>query len=264
MNILLTCIGNSDPYNDYSGKVIPGPLLTLLEEEDFDLIYLLYTEDMSETAGAACKAINKIYGHKTSVEYRPFLMEDPSDYPRLLRAMKSECIGIRRIHAKSKVNYFVQISGGTPQMQWTWLTLVQRNILPATVYAMHPRYIKTIKPPYHYIVEISELAEAVQPEVVELREQVENITAENNSLKLENMRMKENLQSSSTQLEIDILPEDFNLLEYLKSEKKRIIAAAHSRHPQNASDAARLIGIQPHTFRKEAEELGLRQRKNGD
>ncbi len=256
MRILLSCVGNSDPFGD--GKSMPGPILTLLEERDFDRIYLLHDTMLNERAARTVREIHSFARNNPEIEYRPMILDDPSNYPRVLRAIRHESEQIRAKHSRGDVEYSVQISSGTPQMQWAWVVLIHRGIIPAKAIALHPRYLKQYSRPYHHVVDLRDIGIG---DPVQAKESVDAVSEELQLLRVENARMRPSVDKLASSVDDHQLPEGFRLLDYLKSEKKRLIAAALQEHPDNAAEAARMVGMEAPAFRRAAEDLGLRPRR---
>ena len=260
MNILFSWIGTCDPYLG-NNKESYGPILTLLEEIKFDKVYILYNAIFQKKASDTCIAIKDICTHKIETELVRIELDDLTDYPRIRRAVEYESNKIKNKHSRSSVNYGIHLSCGTPQMQWTWITLVQDGKISATLYALHHGHVEQFKnPPHHYIVDIDIMQNERAMKVIELHDEIKELHTQIKTLEAENARLKQFANSTNSQVEIELLPDDFKLLDYLKDEKKRLIADALDRHPDNAADAARLLGVCPHTFRKIADETGLRKR----
>ncbi|MBP6965143.1 MAG: hypothetical protein KBC96_12130 [Armatimonadetes bacterium] len=258
MKILVSCVGNSDPYGD--GKSMPGPILTLVEELDFDEIFLLHVAGLNKRASETARLIPSFAKNNPEVEHRPMLLDDPTDYPRVLRAMRAECVQIVAKHSRRDAEYSVQISSGTPQMQWAWVVLVHRRIIPATAIALHPRYMRQFSAPYHYAVDLNDLGIDHLAQEGELQESVEALSAELTTLKLENARLRASVEKTQSSIEEEV-PDGFRLFDYLQNEKKRLIAQALQKHPDNAAEAARMLGMEAPTLRRAAEDLGLRPRQ---
>lgn len=261
MRVLLTCIGSNDPYSvDDDGKKIPGPILTLLEEQKYDRVFLLWglDNDFNIRAGQTAGEIRRLYT-ATDVENKSFDCKDPTDYYILMKEMKAICLDIRKHFSSESATYVIQVSSGTPQMQVVWLSLVQSGVINATVYALHPRYRPEYSRPYAYEIVLEETGVHNSVEMDELRSQLNEAKSEISRLKLESTAAGLNAVLPGG-VDICDLPHGFDLLEYVKSEKRRLIAAAVALHPDNSAQAARLLGMNPHTLRKEADNLGIKQR----
>ena len=175
-----------------------------------------------------------------------------------MRAIRHECEQILLKLGPDRAEICVQISSGTPQMQWAWVVLIHRGIIPARAIALHPRYLEQYSRPYHHIVDLSDLGIG---DSARLQEALNAASRELQALKLDNESVLSSSERLASSADEDDLPESFCLLDYLKSEKRRLIAAALRKHPDNASEAARMLGLEAHTFRRAAEDLGLRPRR---
>jgi hypothetical protein len=87
LRILLTFTGFHDPYS--KGLVgedeQPGPILSLLQERSFDLVYLLATPNTERNTASTAAELKK------RVELREVALplHDPTDYGAILRNLRS-------------------------------------------------------------------------------------------------------------------------------------------------------------------------------
>lgn len=160
--VILTCVGTRDPYHQGKGREFQviyeeegdnylslqelqkGPVLSLLGNinvEKDDKIYLLSTRPAknvrqpTELNGEKLRdEISRL--HSLEAIHRP--MNDPSRdppdwnpsaYRDVFRNMKDAVVDI--IEEEGEKDYFVAYQSGTPQMQASWLVLVNTGLLPA-------------------------------------------------------------------------------------------------------------------------------------
>jgi len=260
MDVLLTCVGQSDPYNDFTGEEIPGPILTLVEERRFDAVELFWTPSnvMNKYAADTRKALIRSGFAEDSVGLNKLMVDDPADFVAVLDAMRDACLVVCNKYESSGAQYYAHVSSGTPQMGWSWIVLVQSGVLSARLIVLRPRYISSIEPPYSYELDLQSIGLGLCTDEAErLRTENESLRAELSRLRTENEALRTAVGEG---MGIGEVPEGFCLADYLEQEKRRLYGIALSRHPENASAAARLLGVAPHTFRKEAARLGLRSR----
>ena len=259
-NILLSCIGSNDPFSvDNDGKEIPGPLLTLLEEQQFDKIYLFVDTNprFNRRAGEFKKTVDAKYP-KTKITFINYDIMDPTDYEFLYEIFSEAVLGITQKESKEPSEYYIQVSSGTPQMQWVWITLVSNETIKAKLLEVKPRYIKTVQKPYAREI-VFNFNKVSNPNIyTNLEARIAELEEENRVLKTKlaaEHQLQGNTSNKSAKKNVKL-----NLNEDLEKLKRVYYAIALQKHPDNASKAAELLGISPHTFRKEADRLGLRER----
>jgi len=126
MKILLTFIGNNDCYTN-EGKY--GAILSILEKEKYDKVYLLYsTESYLKAASDILVYCEKKYSN-TTISYTPALVHNPTDYntvyPEMYRVIK-------QIKAENPVaEYTISITSGTPTMHACWIFLREGGVIDA-------------------------------------------------------------------------------------------------------------------------------------
>jgi len=261
MDVLLTCVGLSDPYHNFTGKEIPGPILTLVEERRFDAVELFWTpgDVMNKYAANTLKALIRSGFEESSISLNKLMVDDPADFVAVLDAMRDECLMVCKKYESIGARYYAHVSSGTPQMGWAWIVLVQSGVLPARLIALRPRYIIGIERPYSYELDLQAIGLGIcTDEADRLRTENESLLAEVSRLRTENEALRAAIGGC---VSVGEVPEGFRLADYLEQEKRRLYGIALSRYPENASAAARLLGVAPHTFRKEAARLGLRSRR---
>jgi len=140
MKILFACVGNRDPFDE--GK--PGPVLTYMEYARNnpragyvpDRVYLFSTLDRegaitpTQRAGeATAKIVQETYG--IDVCHLPLPVSNPTDFDEVVEAMRSAVSSIIGDVDDRNDEYLVFVNPGTPQMQTTWLSLINYGFLKA-------------------------------------------------------------------------------------------------------------------------------------
>jgi len=123
---LLTFIGNNDCLSDR-----PGAILTVLENQRFDKVFLLYNHDKYlEAATRIFKYCREKYP-MTKVTYVETLISDPTDYNIVYPAMYSV---VKKIVNDNKgLDFIISITSGTPTMHSCWLLLQQGGVIDANL-----------------------------------------------------------------------------------------------------------------------------------
>ncbi|MBE0644973.1 MAG: sigma-54-dependent Fis family transcriptional regulator [Bacteroidetes bacterium] len=121
MSVLISFVGKEDPYSGTSSTK-PGPILALLRQRRFDVIYLLSTPGTNTETRATREAILGL-----QIESRVVLvstgLEDQTDFAAIQSALRGKLDIVRRKHFGDRCWGFV--TPGTQQMQAGWLSLVE-------------------------------------------------------------------------------------------------------------------------------------------
>lgn len=146
--ILIVCVGTQDPLNQ-EGK--DGPILSFigyvsriepLKKHNPNRIYLLCTADRPGAVQATQRNAERTLGELMTRGYsdtylKTLEVSDPTDYTQLLPEMRWV---VERIKKESEtdssggqVQYIVNVSPGTGQMEAVWLAFVNEGILKATL-----------------------------------------------------------------------------------------------------------------------------------
>lgn len=139
MNILLTFAGVRDPFNAemVQGSYTDGPVLSLLKERSFAVIYIFTTPNTLANARSLQTEIGKHWSDiRTAVVFID--IPDPTDYESLYLHMFRHSQTILEAHKKDKPLYFIATASGTPQMQTVWFLLCQSGIVPSTLLKITP------------------------------------------------------------------------------------------------------------------------------
>lgn len=263
MDILISCIGRSDPYcQDTKQNTIKGPLLTLIEERRFDAAYLFHISsvEMNQRVSKVMAAFKK-QDENMRVEYCPFDAPDPTDLDVLFAGISARYAEIIKENARNVPVYWIQISSGTPQMQAIWMILAASDLVPAKMISLHPRYLENLSAPYSYEVKFNLARRIHDLRSDQTQSVIQSLQGEVRQLQLKVESLSSARPNQVESMDTDHLSPDFCITDYMRDLKRQLYAEAIRKYPKNASEAARMLGIPPHTFRMEAERMGLRPRK---
>jgi hypothetical protein len=270
-NILLTWVGSHDPvgWNPRRKKEEIGPILSLLQQREFDAVYLFVTifdefDDFRKRATDVLRICRRDRP-RMRVSQKPLDIISVTDHRELYRAMNNTCQEILREDGTAEKQYYVLLSPGTPQMATVWVLLVQSGLVPAKMLITTPPDLL----PEGQIVRWKEVDLSLPdfPQVVtpgETQRLLGILEAQNDNLRSENLRLRgelELLKNGSSQESDALIPDGFSLPENMVAQERAYYELALSQVDDNAAAAARLLGLQPHTFRAGAERLGLRSRR---
>jgi hypothetical protein len=268
MDVLLTWVGSRDPLwdNPRTRQQEAGPILSLLGSRRFDAVYLLLnlhsnSDDFRLRATAVLRACQRLFP-AVRVKQKQVDLVSVTDYREIYLVTLRACQEILQEEGRADRSYYVYLSPGTPQMQTVWVLLVQSGLLPARMIQATPpdltppglptwKEIDLSMPDFPQVVNPGETASLVAL----LQAQNENLMAENRRMSAENELLRSRVEASA-----EVFTERFNLPEYLRSQERAFFALALERARGNASEAARLLGIEPPAFRARAAGLGVRSR----
>lgn len=126
---LLSFVGNHDPYNGEDRS--HGPVLSLLNERQFERVYLIWTgADYFEKA-RMIEAEMQSSNPETRFFFLPFELESVINYEEIFVKLKKLTEEITDRAEASGAEFSVLLDPGTPQMQTVWLLLVKAGILNA-------------------------------------------------------------------------------------------------------------------------------------
>ncbi len=237
MKILLSFIGNHDPFAD--GKEKPGPILSVLQKRKFDKLILLFNNDKYwDTLIQTQKYCNQHY-QQMKVEYREAKSLNPIDYNLVYPAMYQVVQKLKKDNPKAK--FTISVTSGTPTMHACWLFLVQGKVIDA-------KLIQTSRE-----AGIQEITFKLDdfPKIQETPEMKVKLT----QLVRENEQLKNSLDLQNVVKNgFYIPPEGIDLTnEIIPAYYKGALKLAGG----NAVIAAKLLGLEPHTFRKRLRKLNL-------
>ncbi len=165
---LFSFVGNRDPYSNVDDQTF-GPLLSLLETQTYDTVYLFCTgADYTERARTV-EEISKTMNPETLFSFVSLDLKSPVDYEEIFSKLKT---GIDKILASSRSNnceVSILTDSGTPQMQTAWFLLAKSGYLDA-------RLLQGVPPKYAagaYKVKEIDLNSPIFPEITMTAEEKE-------------------------------------------------------------------------------------------
>ena len=111
----------------------PGPVLTLLANERFDVLHILHQSGHASRKAAMERALAELHPD-LRVEFHLVELTDPRSYDELFTGVRAVCRQVREMHGEKDVAYGIHLSPGTPQMHATWILITQTGIFPATTF----------------------------------------------------------------------------------------------------------------------------------
>ena len=235
MKILITFIGNHDPYAD--GKEKLGPILSILQKRKFDKLFLLFNNDRYWDSLIKTQEYCNQHYPEMKVEYRQAESLSPIDYNLVYPAMYQVVQKIKRDNSKAK--FTISVTSGTPTMHACWLFLVQGGVIKAEL-TQTSREAGVQKITF----KLDDFPKIEQTD--EIKAMLTQLSRENEQLKKStnlNTSIKNGFYIPDDGLDIDneIIPA------YYKGALKKANG--------NATKAAELLKLKPHTFRKRLKSL---------
>ncbi|MFW6223376.1 MAG: RNA repair transcriptional activator RtcR family protein [Spirochaetota bacterium] len=130
-NILLSFVGNRDPYVEDSDQF--GPVLSLLEVRRFSRVVLFCTGASYVERARSVEEIARRDMEFDNFRFVDIELESPIDYEEVFRSLKKRVEALRGDDLHREVSYSVLLDPGTPQMQTAWFLLVRGGFLDATL-----------------------------------------------------------------------------------------------------------------------------------
>ena len=130
-NILLSFVGNRDPYMEDSDQF--GPVLSLLEVRRFSRVVLFCTGASYVERARSVEAIARRDMEFDNFRFVDIELESPIDYEEVFRSLRKRVEALRGDDLHREVSYSVLLDPGTPQMQTAWFLLVRGGFLDATL-----------------------------------------------------------------------------------------------------------------------------------
>lgn len=126
MKILLTFVGNQDPFSDKTKQ--EGAILTIVQQLKPDYIYLFPSARLpgnsseTETNAEETKEwlINFFNSNSNNIFIRPLSLSDPRRIPDILDQGSREIKYILNSVSSENTEIIINVSSGTPQMQSCW------------------------------------------------------------------------------------------------------------------------------------------------
>lgn len=235
MKILITFIGNHDPFAD--GKENLGPILSILMKRKFDKLYLLFNNDRYWDSLIETQEYCNQYYPQMKVEYREAKSLNPIDHNLVYPAMYQVIQKIKKDNPKAQ--FTISVTSGTPTMHSCWLFLVQGKVIDA----------KLIQ--YSREAGIQEITFKIDdfPKI----EQTDEIKAKLTQLNRENELIRNSMDL------LDSIKNGFYIPDAGIDLDNEIVPAyykgALKKTNNNAVKAANLLNLKPHTFRKRVKAL---------
>ena len=237
MKILITFIGNHDPFAD--GKESPGPILSILKTRSFDKLYLLFNNDRYwDSLIQTQEYCNQLYPNM-KVDYRQAESLSPIDYNLVYPAMYQVVQKLKKDNPNAK--FTISVTSGTPTMHACWSFLVQGKVIEAKlIQTSREAGIQdiTFKLDDFPKIEQTDEIKAKLTQLSRENEQLKNSIDLNNSLK-----NGFHIPNDGIDIDNEIIPA------YYKGALKKA--------NNNATKAAELLKLKPHTFRKRLKKLNL-------
>ncbi len=157
---LFTMVSGADPvgtYKNQQGASLPsfedGPILVTCRDLRPARVMLFYTttpgpNDYRENAERVRQFLmEQADGCEVSLHGFPETLDDPTDYEALWKACVREVRGLRQSadgDLFDRYSCFVNVSSGTPQIQFVWALLTVQGVMPATL--LQVRESRRLKP----------------------------------------------------------------------------------------------------------------------
>jgi hypothetical protein len=235
LKILLSFIGNHDPFAD--GEKNLGPILSILKKRKFDKLYLLFNNDRYWDSLIQTQAYCNQHYPNMKVEYRQTESLSPIDYNLVYPAMYQVIKNIKSSNPQAK--FTISVTSGTPTMHACWLFLVQGRVIDAKlIQNSREAGIQkiTFKLDDFPKIEQTDEIKAKLTQLSRENEQLKNSTDLNSSIKNGFY-----IPDGGLDIDHDIIPA------YYKG--------ALNKSNGNATKAAELLKLEPHTLRKRIKAL---------
>ncbi len=140
---LFSFVGSQDPFAPNDSD---GPVLTIHGVNSYDRLILLHTSDDASIARAGKlrdELLRRGPANPPEVQLLPLEFDDPTDYRRLLPAMRELCPPLCEVDG----NCHVSVASGSPAMHVCWFLLAAAGELPARIlYLRRPGYARRDQP----------------------------------------------------------------------------------------------------------------------
>lgn len=152
--VLISCVGDRDPFGENNTD---GAIITAYKYFKPDIIYILPTiekiNSKSNTSKNAeeTKEFIEMLNHEEKVNSQVFLrgldLDDPRDYSKVKNEMLDKIRSIYDELQDQEVEYYYNISSGTPQMSTVWVMLKNSGMIKGELYSISaPRFIENPTP----------------------------------------------------------------------------------------------------------------------
>ena len=228
--ILLSFVGNHDPFADGQAKL--GPILSILGSKKFDRIILLFNNDKYWNSLTETQKYCNVHYPKMQVDYRMVDALNPIDYNIVYPAMYKVVAKIVQTYPEAK--FTISLTSGTPTMHSCWILLKQGGVIDAE------------------LLQISR-ENGLQKVTFRLDDFPKIKVTKEIKVKLTQLARENELMKNSIDFE-NSLEYGFYIPEEGVDIDNEIIPAyyktALKRANNNATKAAELLKLKPHTFRK--------------
>jgi len=142
-NILITFVGNRDPYVEeaFDGLHSDGPILTLLKDHQYHGIHLLSNRT---TLLQTQQIMREIRVRQSWVQLQEHFLElsDPTSYGELIPLIWNKTVEIQEKYSP-EIYFDIATSSGTPQMHATWVLLhLSKRIRGRLLRITPPKFLK--------------------------------------------------------------------------------------------------------------------------
>jgi hypothetical protein len=230
LKILLSFVGNNDPYGYKSEEL--GPILSILKKRNFDKLFLFFNSEKYWDSLIETQAYCNQHYPAMKVDYRLVEALNPTDhnivYPAMYKVVR------KIVEDNPQARFTISITSGTPTMHACWILLQQGGVIKADLIQVS--------------LELGITQVKFNLDDFPKIEATEDIKVEMTRLARENELMKQSLDLDNSLKNGFFIPEEGIDIdnEILPAYYK----GALKRTNNNASKAARLLKLHPHTFRK--------------
>lgn len=134
MKVLLSFVGEQDPYSDKTGE--EGSIVTLCRYLKPELIYLFPTASgfniRSETQTRAMETetwIKSEIEKNCQIFIKPLQLSDPTDYSLILPQARQAVATVLKELSQTECEFHLNCSSGTPQLKSVWLILANSGVI---------------------------------------------------------------------------------------------------------------------------------------
>ena len=126
LRVLLSCVGNRDPYDEHDQT---GPVLALLGERAFDHVYLFYNADDYLVRGREVERAAAEDEIASAFHFAALEIDSPIDYESIYAAMRARVAAILADLEGRQAAVSILLDPGTPQMQTAWFLLAKAGVV---------------------------------------------------------------------------------------------------------------------------------------
>ncbi len=180
---------------------------------------------------------------------------DVTDHAELFRVMNHACQNLKRVHPDA--HFSIATASGTPAMQTVWVLLAQSGLFPATLLVTTPpQFARPGRSLVREVdLELDDFPQIQSP--AEAKRQLSIVSHQIEALKTENSALS--AQGAGSQ-KLEVPNDGFDLKSTLRNQELAYFRLALEKSGGNAAQAARLLGLRPHAFRKRAVDLEIWER----